>query len=500
MKLILKHMSKLVAAVERLSSSQGANVAVTFAIAVLPIMLGIGVSVDYSRTLMQKAGLQTAVDAAALNVMADAASLTADQINARVQSIIVASLASTELTNLTISATYDASKQQLSVAASGTLPMRLMSLAGTSQVIISQSGISQVDAILTPRQVQSVRRWPVCLMVTAPTAKHALFASGTNNSLGSSISIKDCMLQVNTNHWDAVETDKPSARIIGSNSEFCFHGGYIHNVKTHGTITTTVDGVTPNYVYGTPPADASDVGTSGVWDKNCPTFADPLAGMTSLLAGATCKANSLTISTNTALAPGRYCGNITISGGTVTFSPGFFQIDGTLTVSGGTVTGDGVALYFTGNSAGLDISGGTVTFTPSTDASVGAFAGVTIYVQNTTPATACNRDDANPSAPGTGNYSSSCVNAITGGTFNFSGIAYFPRLAFWVRNTAVVTATQAGLIADYVATTDQAQLSITGIGNSATASQLLLMQSSQAGYTSTSTVYDVSYSSPRLVR
>ena len=92
------------------------------------------------------------------------------------------------------------------------------------------------------------------------------------------------------------------------------------------------------------------------------------------------------------------------------------------------------------------------------------------------------------------------MNAITGGTFNFSGIAYFPRLAFWVRNTAIVIATQAGLIADYVATTDQAQLSITGIGNSATASQLLLMQSSQAGYTSTSTVYDVSYSSPRLVR
>jgi hypothetical protein len=73
-------------------------------------------------------------------------------------------------------------------------------------------------------------------------------------------------------------------------------------------------------------------------------------------------------------------------------------------------------------------------------------------------------------------------------------------MAFWVTNAAVVTATQAGLIADYVGTAKTARLSITGIDNAATASQLKMMQDSQAGYTTTTTTTTTSVSNPRLIR
>jgi Flp pilus assembly protein TadG len=62
------------------------------------------------------------------------------------------------------------------------------------------------------------------------------------------------------------------------------------------------------------------------------------------------------------LNPGRYNGKpgIQISGGTVTFTAGFYVIEG-MDITGGTVTGIGVTFYNTGSEL-IKVNGGTVTF------------------------------------------------------------------------------------------------------------------------------------------
>lgn len=488
----------------RLASAKRGNVVIPFAIAALPIFLAVGLGVDYSSILNEQTRLQNATDSAALAIAPTAASLNASGVNSKAQDLVAAGMGGSNLSGVTISATYDASTYRTTVTASGTFHTRFLPLVGQSQVSVGRTSVAQSEVQTTSQTVTSTKRWPVCLMVTAAASNHSLFASGTNATAGSKIQLNNCMLQVNTANWDAVETDQPSASIIGNNSEFCFHGGYIHNVKTHGTVTTTVNGVTPAYIYPKPAAAlASEIASPGVWDANCPIFADPLENTASPLASATCTSSSaMTISVNKTLTPGRYCGNITITGGTVTFSPGFYQIDGVLTISGGStvVNGTGVTLYLHGPAANLDMSGGKVTLSPSTDSSAGKLAGVAIYVNNTVAKANCVISDGNPSGPGSTTTSAACINAITGGTLTYSGVAYFRYLAFWVSKTAQVTGTGASLIADYVATGDTSKLTITGVDNAATAAQLLMMQDSQAGYTTTSTVTTTTQLVAKLVK
>jgi Flp pilus assembly protein TadG len=474
------------------------NVAVIFAIAAVPMIVMVGSAVDYSSILNAQSQLQNATDSAALSIAPDAANLSASAITAKAQSIVTASMANSDLAGVAISATYDASRFRTTVSARGPIPTRFLSLIGLSTIDLARTSIAQADQVTNTETVTTAKKWPVCLMVTAPTSNHSLFASGSSSTSGSTIKLNNCMLQVNTANWDAVETDKPSASIIGNNSEFCFHGGYIHNVKNHGTVTTTVNGITPQNTY-TMPAGASDIASPGVWDSGCPVFADPLANKTSPRANDPCAWYTQTINGTKTLNPGRYCGNITITGGTVTFNPGFYQIDGALTISGSAtvVTANNVTLFLYGAGANFDMTGGSVTLSPSTDSSAGDLAGVAIYVKNTTASTGCTLSDGNPSKSPP---SATCVNVISGGTLTYSGLAYFRYLAFWVSGTAQVTGNRASLIAEYVATDDTSRLTITGIDNAATAAQLSMMQLSQGGYTQTSSVTTTKQLAAKLVQ
>jgi Flp pilus assembly protein TadG len=464
------------------------NVAVTFAFAAVPMMIMVGSAVDYSTILNAQSQLQNAADTAALSIAPDAANLSASAISAKAEAIVTASMANSELASVTIAATYDPSRFRTTVIANGSLPMRFLTLIGKSTMNLGRTSVAQAEVMNQTQVVTRKKQWPVCVMVTAPSSNHSLFASGVaTGSNASTISLQDCMLQVNTGNWDAVETDHPNAKIIGNNSEFCFHGGYIHNVAKHGTVTTTVAGVMPQNTYPLPAgAKASEIASPGVWDSGCLVFDDKLESKTSPLANDACSSGARTINGTTTLSPGRYCGNMTISNGTVTFAPGNYQIDGTLTITGGTVVANGVLLYLNGAGVSFDMSGGTVTLSPSMDASAGDLAGVALYVNNTTARTGCVATDGNPKAKSA--PPAACANAISGGRLTYSGVAYFRYLAFWVSGSAQVVGNGAALVAEYVATLDYSSLTIKGIANAATAAQLALMQDSQAGYTTTSSV------------
>ncbi|OYW54037.1 MAG: hypothetical protein B7Y80_01000 [Hyphomicrobium sp. 32-62-53] len=76
-----------------------------------------------------------------------------------------------------------------------------------------------------------------------------------------------------------------------------------------------------------------------------------------------CKEKQLKINDDTVLSPGRYCGGISINGGTTTFSPGVYIIDGgTFNTNGNAaLLGQGVTFVLTGKGndiADVDLNGG----------------------------------------------------------------------------------------------------------------------------------------------
>jgi Flp pilus assembly protein TadG len=490
----------LSARIEQLYRNARGNVAVTFAVAAFPAMVMVGAGIDYSTIVGQQSKLQSAVDSAALALAPTAAQLSASDVSSQAQQIVTAALADTSTTNLNVTASYDASSLHTTVSATTDATLSMMSLVGVNRTTISRSATAMAGQTATTTTTSTAKVWPVCLMVTSPSAVHSLFASGTDATHGSSIALNNCMLQVNTASWDAVETDQPSASIIGNNSEFCFHGGYVHNVATHGTVTTTVNGATPNNYYGAPPSGATDVQSNGVWDSGCAVFADPLANMTSPLASAACTfSGSKSISTPTTLNPGRYCGNITVSGtnGKLTLNPGFYQIDGYITssLSGSSITGNGVTLYLNGSNAFLHLVHSTMNISAPTDSS--PFAGIALYVNNTSAQANCVVADANPN----NTPASSCMNyANNSSNVTLSGLAYARYMYFDITTSSNMTITNGGLIADYVGTRDTSTLSITGAANAATAAQLSMMQASQGGYTTSTTTTSSTNQPPQLVQ
>jgi hypothetical protein len=81
---------------------------------------------------------------------------------------------------------------------------------------------------------------------------------------------------------------------------------------------------------------------------------------------------------NYSVQPGYYSGGITISGGTLTMTPGIYILDGVgLKVSGSStsIVANGVMLYFQGTGK-LYVSGGALDLTPPT---TGTYAGVSIF-------------------------------------------------------------------------------------------------------------------------
>jgi Flp pilus assembly protein TadG len=67
-------------------SAEGGNVMLTFALALVPIMGLVGSAIDYSRANAAKAAMQSAIDATALMLSKDAATLTKTDFNSKASS------------------------------------------------------------------------------------------------------------------------------------------------------------------------------------------------------------------------------------------------------------------------------------------------------------------------------------------------------------------------------------------------------------------------------
>ena len=124
----------------RLMASTDGNIAVTFCLALVPLIGFIGSSVDYSRAASLKTALQAALDATALMVSKSAATQTAAQVQTSADAFFKALFDRPEANNTVIKATYSATDGS-SVTVSGTSNLKtdFMKVLGFQNLTISST-------------------------------------------------------------------------------------------------------------------------------------------------------------------------------------------------------------------------------------------------------------------------------------------------------------------------------------------------------------------------
>src|SRR5262245_60388318 len=87
-------------------ADRGGNVAITFALATLPIIGLTGAAVDYSRGNAAKASMQSALDAAALTLSKEARGMSDAQLNDKAKAYFLANFNRPGTKNIVITPTF----------------------------------------------------------------------------------------------------------------------------------------------------------------------------------------------------------------------------------------------------------------------------------------------------------------------------------------------------------------------------------------------------------
>src|SRR5438874_2222787 len=132
--------AKLKHALLNLRRADSGNVVITFSLALLPIVGLVGAAVDYSRANSDKAAMQAAVDATALMLSKNAASLTSTQLSQNATTYFKSLFTRPEVTNVVITPTYTTSGgSQLMVTGTGTVPTKFLQVMNYASLTINVS-------------------------------------------------------------------------------------------------------------------------------------------------------------------------------------------------------------------------------------------------------------------------------------------------------------------------------------------------------------------------
>jgi len=402
------------ASLRRFRSATGANVTVIFALSLVPIAGAVGAAVDFGQASSIKTAMQAAADAAALASIKTASTQSAAQVQSTAVGLFNASFNRPQVVP-SVNASYDAGSKKLTVSAS----------ASFTPSVIKTIGISQMSISVTSKAIMGgAQMWPVCVLITNPTSSHTLLVQS-----GATIDFTNCMVQVNTENWDAVEA-RDTSYIHSTNGVNCFTGD-IH----YGDVT--------------PPKQLT-----------CTMLPDPYASYV-VPSNNPCTYTNKQVSANTTLTPGTYCGGIKITGSAnVTFSPGVYYIqNGDFTIANSAnVTGNGVTFLISGQNSNLNFTTtGTITMSPDIAADAGQWAGMLFFWDQ--PST-----------------SKGSTEVFSNGTMNFSGVIYFVGQTLSITNNAQVTVNPGSIIADMILP-NKGHLNLTGTVNSPTAAQQAMTKS-----------------------
>ena len=136
--------SKLRRALRAFGAERSGNVAITFAIATLPVIGGVGAAVDYSHANSVKVALQAALDSTALMLSKEATSDTSAQLQTNAVKYFNAMFTKPEATNLSLTATYTTTGGS-AVVVNGqvNVPTVFMGIMGYRNITVSGSSTAK---------------------------------------------------------------------------------------------------------------------------------------------------------------------------------------------------------------------------------------------------------------------------------------------------------------------------------------------------------------------
>jgi Flp pilus assembly protein TadG len=131
-------------AATRFIRSADGNIAVTFAIALVPILGFVGAAIDYTRANSARSSMQAALDSTALMLSKDLSQgiITTSQITTKAQAYFAALYTNTDAKSVSVSATYTASSSlgsTIQVNGSGAVTTDFMKVAGFPNINFNTS-------------------------------------------------------------------------------------------------------------------------------------------------------------------------------------------------------------------------------------------------------------------------------------------------------------------------------------------------------------------------
>lgn len=121
-------------------AASAGNVAITFAIASMPVIGTVGFAVDYSHANSVKAAMQAALDSTALMLAKDAATVSSAQLQTNATNYFNALFTRPEATGISISATYSNSGgSKVVVNGSANVPTMFLGIIGTNNLTVNGS-------------------------------------------------------------------------------------------------------------------------------------------------------------------------------------------------------------------------------------------------------------------------------------------------------------------------------------------------------------------------
>jgi Flp pilus assembly protein TadG len=311
---------------QRFRNADQGNVGMVFALSLLPVVGMAGGALDYTRATTTRQKLQAATDMAALGAA------TANSVSSDAQRIALAQslFKANDTSGATVSASVAGDK--VTVVADARVKTTLMSVMQVSEIGLSVRSTA----------ARATSGPPACVLALNKTVNGAITFSGSADFLA-----VGCSVHSNSR-------SPSSLSISGSGSVtaagFCSAGG-----------VSTSKAITPEP------------------RRNCRQIDDPFQSLPAPVTTGCTYPNLVQVQPNDqrTLAPGIYCGGLTIKG-EATLQAGVYVIKGGLTInSQAAVSGSGVTFYLTGSGAGFTINGGgAVTLTAPTS---GVYGGVLVF-------------------------------------------------------------------------------------------------------------------------
>src|SRR5262245_15752262 len=137
---VTTHLTRLYQRCQQFLPARGGNVAITFAIAIIPMLAAVGASLDYSHANSIKAAMQAALDSTALMLAKNAATMTDGQLQSAANSYFKALFTKPEAKSVTVTASLSTTNgYSLTLNSTAVMDTNFMGLMGVPHLNINST-------------------------------------------------------------------------------------------------------------------------------------------------------------------------------------------------------------------------------------------------------------------------------------------------------------------------------------------------------------------------